>query len=217
MTEKKSTVRKPKKQKLSSSPLTLDENITITEQRQELDERINQPPSLPAMPAKESTSKSSRKKANSSKNDKELINRMWRYQQAREKWLQNSMLSESEIFVSDDIVNCLDHSFDLEHITIDEWINIQRQDGIQHIIGNDIYLIVEDLGEKNSRIIAPLTATVIPAKDSIMIGNDFEDLVGHEAAESALDSFDIYLNACGPVWAVALAKKPVRTESNSTL
>eukprot|EP00597_Dinobryon_sp_UTEXLB2267_P007048 CAMPEP_0170096626 /NCGR_PEP_ID=MMETSP0019_2-20121128/28712_1 /TAXON_ID=98059 /ORGANISM="Dinobryon sp., Strain UTEXLB2267" /LENGTH=628 /DNA_ID=CAMNT_0010318681 /DNA_START=176 /DNA_END=2060 /DNA_ORIENTATION=- len=142
---------------------------------------------------------------------------MWRYQQAREKWLLNSTIeADSEEVLSEDVVNIDDYKFDPEYISVDEWINIQRQEGVRHIIGNDIYLIIEDLGESNSRIIAPFTAAVLPAKDYSMYNNTFDNLVGHEAAENALSAFDLYLNACGPVWAVALGKKPLRAEDHSS-
>mmetsp|Transcript_21540 Transcript_21540/g.30856 ORF Transcript_21540/g.30856 Transcript_21540/m.30856 type:complete len:218 (+) Transcript_21540:3-656(+) len=217
MTEKKAASQKTKKQKATkvSSPLVIDENIA---ESQEIDEEFVETTS--PISKKGSTSKSSKKRARtlSSKNDKEAINRMWRYQQAREKWLLNSTIeADSEEVLSEDVVNIDDYKFDPEYISVDEWINIQRQEGVRHIIGNDIYLIIEDLGESNSRIIAPFTAAVLPAKDYSMYNNTFDNLVGHEAAENALSAFDLYLNACGPVWAVALGKKPLRAEDHSSL
>eukprot|EP01035_Chromulina_nebulosa_P030502 gene30502-40531_t len=129
-----------------------------------------------------------------------------KYSSARAKWMNNTLknLSVSEgikALQSVDIVtDSTERHPDMQSVLFHEWV---YANSVLFTPDSALTIIVEDLGANNAIHVQALTSTAVPRCP--------EAADGMGKYPSSVYDYDVFLNASGPVWALALSDTPQRS------
>ena len=143
------------------------------------------------------------KKVSDKKEAAQAAGPLLKYKSARAKWMNNTLknLSVSEEIKAlqnvDIVVDSTDRNPDMQSVFFHEWV---YANSVLFTPDSALTIIVEDLGANNAMQVQALTSAAVPR---------YSD-GGTKYPSSAYD-FDVFLNASGPVWALALSDTPHRS------
>lgn len=130
-----------------------------------------------------------------------------RYRQSKDKWIQNTVkLEPFDTECSSVTVKEEEYDESPPFVSIEEWIGEYGESNICC----PLHVSIEDLGFE-THIIPPFESVLLPAK-----------LSGISCRKEAfklnpLEFFDIFINATGPIWSLALTQSSLTAQRTSQL